>query len=398
MALTHVERALLRDRPERYATMHELRIAGEDWSDRLISASLTWTTEGFGGSNLDFTVEGSLAGWSDAPVSFGIGYGRDDIDTYFKGRLQMPKDHENLPQASGVAFGPFRLLTNGYMTNTVTYQGRNLEFVFMDLSRRAEYNTGDFLVLGGRKYKVPAGEMYAMGTSLQEVASSIAEHAKFVGFDAPGGRRIVMPTPKPGSNGSIKGIYSPDNYKTFSVEPNHEIAYHSVVVYRSEGSTFGGAPVYAERVIDAPVRFRPAKSRVYYISDFPGTQGQASDEAMRMAMSLRNGELTYSMTAPFNRDMTLYDGFRAIVVKNLRGGKQQRFTYICTIKEINVTYNPGAVEMTVGGTCYEVRNEEFEIDDRYEARATSYGVVVPSVELTRPEDLFAPPEDYTFIG
>lgn len=398
MALTHGERAQLRDRPSKYATAHRLLIGGEDWSDRLVTASFEWTTEGASGSNMDFEVEGSLEEYTDAPLSFSIGYGRDDVKPYFRGRVQMPTDHETLPRASAVAFGPFRLLTDSFLTNTVTYQGKNLEYIFMELSRRAEYNTGDFLVLGGRKFNLPAGELYPMGTSLQEVASSVMGKAKFVAFDAPGGRRIVMPEPKPGSNGSIKSIYTPDNYKTFSTTPRTEVSYHSVHVYRSEGSTWGGGSVSAVRAIDAPVRFRPAKSRVMYVSDFPGTQSQAADEAARLAMALRDGEKNFSMTAPFNRNLSLYDGFRAIKIKNTPDGKRVRQTYICTIKQMSANYSAEAAEITVSGTCYEVKNDVLEIEDIFEARATSYGVVVPTIEQTTPSDDFIFTDDYTLIG
>jgi hypothetical protein len=396
MALTHSERAQLQDRPEEYAAMHRLTIAGEDWSHKLLGASFDWTTEGAAGSNMDFSVEGSLEGYQDAPLTFGFGYGRDDIRTYFRGRVQMPQDHDTLPQSSAVAFGPFRLLTDTFMRNTVTYQGKNLEYIFMDLSRRAEYNTGDFLVLGGKKYNQPAGEIFSMGTSLQEVASSVMAKAKYVAYDAPGGKRVVMPEPKPGSNGSIKSVYRPDNYKTFTTEPNHEVAYHSVHVYRSEGSTWGGGSVSSERVIDAPVRFRPAKSRVFYVSDFPGTQSQAADEAMRLAMALRDGEKKFTMTAPFNREISLYEGFRAVRVKNQPDGQRLQQTYICTIKQISATYNPGSVEMTVSGSCYEVKTQKLTIDQRFEPRATSYGVVVPEFHHAPMEEGFAVPDEYTF--
>lgn len=398
MALSHAERAQLRDRPQEYAAMHQLTIAGEDWSDRLLGATFEWTSEGASGSNMDFSVEGSLDGYQDAPVRFDIGYGRDDVKPYFRGRVQKPVDHETLPQSSAVAYGPFRLMTDSFMTNTQTYQGRSLEYIFMELSRRAEYNTGDFVVLGGRKYKLPAGEIYPMGTALQEVASSVMTRAKFVAFDAPGGKRIVMPEPKPGSNGSIKSVYSPDTYKTFNTEPNHDVSYHSVHVYRSEGSTWGGGPVSAERRVDAPVRFRPAKSRVMYVSDFPGTQSQAADEAMRLAQALRDGEKLFTMTAPFNRELSLYDGFRCTRVKNLPDGTKRRETFICTIKQMGVSYNLTGPEITVSGTCYQIMNESMEIADMFEPRATSYGVVVPSLVYTTPEDIFAPTEDYTFIG
>jgi hypothetical protein len=399
MALTHTERAGLRDRPARYGAIHELWIAGEDWSNALMSASVAWTAEGAGGSNLDFTVEGSLEGLQDAPVRFGIGYGRDDVRTYFRGRLQMPKDHEQLPQASGVAFGPFRLLTDAFMRNTMTYQGKNLEYVFMDLSRRAEYPPGDFLVLGGRNYDVPAGDIYSMGTSLQEVAAGIMEKAKYVAFDLPGGKRIVMPQPKPGSNGSIKAVLDPSQYKTFTTDPSHETSYYSVVVYRNEGSTWGGGPVYSERVIDAPTRFKPPKSRVYYVPDFPGSQSQAADEAMRLAMNLRDREKTFTITMPFNRTIALYDGFRVIRVKNRKDKKRIREVYICTIdKDIAVEYTPGSLQMTATGVCYQIRDERLEIDTRFEKRATSYGVVVPTIEDTTFAEDFVIPDSFTPIG
>ncbi len=377
--LTHTERAQLRDKTEEFAGIHDLQIAGEDWSKKLLTASFAWTAEGAGGSNMDFEVEGNLEPLVDAPVSFAFGYGREDVSRYFRGRLQMPKEHDTLPQSSGIAFGPFRLLTDTYLRNTVTYQGKNLEYLMMDLSRRAEYPSGEFQILGGRKYNIPAGELFAMGTSLQEIANSVLERAKYVAFDAPGGRRIVMPKPVPGSNGSIKAVYQPGQYKTFTTEPSHEIAYHSVVVYRHDNSTWGGGAVYAERAVDAHVRFRPPKSRVFYVPDFPGTQSQAADEAMRLAKVLRDGEQQFSITMPFNRNITLYDGFRVTRIKNLGNGIQQREVYICTVdKEIAVTYAPGNVEMTMTGHCYEVKNERFEIDKRFEKRATSYGVVVPS--------------------
>lgn len=361
------------DRDASLAANHKLTIAGENWSSSLISARVTYTTD-VGGSGLELEVMGSLEEYQDAPIRFSLGYG-DRLVEYFVGRIYMPRDDDIQNKATATAFGPFRIMADQQLGTNETFVGRSLEWVIMELSRRAEHAPGEIVVINGRKYNVLPGESFAFDSQMSDVVNTICEKAEFVGIDQIGGRRVFMPRPRPGSNAQYKTTYTPGDYIAFSIDPKDEMSYFKVLVYRNG---VGATPaVKAERRIDNTGRFQPPKNRWYVVSDFAGTQDEAKEECYRLAVNLREKEKSFSMDMFFNPDLHLYDGFRSVRTKFNNDDKQATKTYSCTIDDsISVDYSPGTPAiMTVSGSCYEIKRERIEVREAPRTIAVSSGVL-----------------------
>ncbi len=368
MPYTFTELSKMKDRGPELAVSHELWIDGVNHSEDLISATVTYSTDA-GGSGMDFDMWGSLDDYQDAPVELHLGYGPWKVP-YFKGRIQAPKDNEIINTASATAFGPFRLMVEQVLGSNETFIGRTLEWVIMECANRAGYGTGQIVVVNGRTYRVKPGEAFPFDNKLSDVVTSLMSKAEFIGVDQPGGRRLFMPKPIPGSNTDFKTTYTSDDYMTASMDKSNETSYHKVVVYRNGDN--GKPVVYAERKIDSQALYQPPRNRWFVVSDFIGNQREAGDEAYRLAMSLRNVERNFSMSTLFNPDLHLYDGFKLVKIKN---DKQKVYAASIT-SGITVNYAPGTPAiMELTGSAYEIKRERQEIKKAPKRYAVSPGLL-----------------------
>lgn len=367
MAPTFTKIAQRADRGPEESLSHELWISGRNYSESLISATVTYTTD-VGGSGLEFSAMTDLEDFEDERMRLELGYGDKKVP-YFTGKLTNAKDGEKSGIATAQGFGPFRLMAENDIGRSETFTNRTLENVVMDLSRRAGHGGGEIEIRGGRSYRVPPGEQFLFDTKCLDVMNTLLEKAEFVASDLPGGKRLVMPKPKPGANTGFDALYTPDNYTALTVDPTHAVTYHSVVVYRmGENNT---PVVYAERdcVKTAP------KGRRYIVSDFPGTQTEAEQKAYELAILLRAGERTFSMTTFFNPDINLWDGFKAVRLKK-KQGKWWRYVYNCQVdSSISMSYAPGSNMMELQGSCYEIKSQRAPVSDDPLSPAVSPGVV-----------------------
>lgn len=332
---------------------HRLIVDDEDWSDRLISCTVSFRADA-GSSGMEFNVTGSTEDYTDAPVRFSLG--EDRVKEYFRGRLQAPDDDEKLDRSTAKVYGPFRIMAEQQLGKNETFVGNTLEYVILECSKRAGHDNGDIIVHKGDKYVVQQGEQFPFDNKMGEVIKSLMDKANFVGVDQPGGFREFMPKPRPGVNKEYKSILNTDDYITFELKPKDELAYYKVVVYRNGDD--GKPVVYAEREIDAPVRIQPPKNRWFVVSDFAGEQEDAGDECFKLAEELRGGQKNFTIETFFDRKLQLYDGFLTV---RYRAGEDR--TYVCYVDDgIDVNYSPGSPAlMTVTGSAHELKYQRKKV-------------------------------------
>lgn len=360
---------------------HKLIVAGRNFSHRLIDATITYNTD-IGGSGIQFSVYGTeLQDYINAPMSFWIGYG-EKLVPYFVGKLQLARPAENLNILTAQAFGPYRLLVGQILRSQETFIGNTLEYVVMECFRRAGADLSKVEIRSGRKYRIQEAEQYVYDSGLSDIVTSVLEKANFVGMDVPGGKRLILPTPRPGINVAHKTTYSPDNYYEFSLTPKDEELYYSVMVYRRDEN--GNDIFRIEQEIDPFSKFTPPRNKVLVVSDFPGDIFEAGEKAFEMAQAYRTGENSFSMTIPINPDLVLYDGFRAVQERILLDEKRrEERVYSCTIDgEIVISYSPGEGNMSLGGSAVELVRERVMKEIKNPVPSISTGVIRKSVDHT----------------
>ncbi len=356
------------ERPPELPITHELWIGGEDRSNKLISSTTTYTTD-VGGSGFEFNYLGDLEKHEDDPITFKVGYG-DNLVPYFVGKIVSAKDDDESGKATAQGFGPFRLMAESNIGTNESFQGQTINNIAFDLSNRCELTPKNMVVLNGRSYVLPARELFTWDTKCLDVLNTVMEDADFVASDLPGGRRIVMPRPRPGVTKGFVASYDPDSYMELAIDPLHTTTYHDVVVYRNGDNN--EPVVFASRVCND----KAPKNRDYVVSDFPGTQQEAEDKAFALAEAMRAGEREFSMTTFFNPELLLWEGFRCIKRKRV-DGDWYWYVYNCTIDNSTVlNYAPGEARMEVSGKCYELRNYRTKIEE-----PTIQRIVSPSIHI-----------------
>ncbi len=366
-------------------TIHKLTIAGENWTRNLISSTITYSSDA-GGSGMELEMYGSWEDYRDAPIQFWLGKEGKPLDSLFKGKIRLPKDNLNINTSSISAFGPFRLMSDQVLGTTETFVGKTLEYVIMELARRAGHPAGSIEVINGRQYKVEPGEQFAFDTTMNDVINLLMEKAEFVGIDLPGGRRQFRPKPKPGSNIGYRGRLTPNDYIEFTLDNKDESTYRKVIVYRNGEN--GKPVVWAERDVNFPTRFAPPRQRWYTVADFAGNQQEAANEAVSLAAMLRKGEKNFSISKLYDGPVVLYDGFE---IERVRENVSR--TYSATVtSDITISYavgSPGLISFN--GEAFEKRGDMRVIKQTEKTIAVSPGV------LTRHAPLDITPDDDLII-
>lgn len=330
---------------------HIMHIEGENWTHQLRSVNITYTTD-VGGSGMQFSVFGDLEGYDDALITLWLGYGKW-YTPYFQGRIQAPREEDERGISSAVAFGPFQTMGTQQLGTDETFIGKTLAWVVLEMARRASHAPGEVLVVNGDRYYIPAGEQFPFDNLMGDVLTTLCDKANFTAFDVPGGRRVVMPKPRPGSNANYKTSYSDGDYISFRLEPAYDMTYAKVIVYRNGQD--GKPEVYSERAIEYHEgRRKPPPNRWYVVSDFVGDGAAAEQETYDLGVALTGGEKKFVMSCFFNPTLLLYDGFRAH-----KKTKNTMRSYSCSIDQsIELAYSPGEPGlMTLTGSAYELRGE-----------------------------------------
>lgn len=350
--------------------IHRLEIGGEDWTADLISASIAFRADA-GSSGMDFNVYGSLEEYVNAPIALYLGPDRDNLRLYFSGTLYTPQDDDKLDTSQAMGFGPFRTMVEQSLGTNETFIGKTLEYVIMECAHRSQTMPGQIVVVNGNTYRVQQGESFPFDNKIGDVLNTLMGKANFVGIDQPGGRRLFMPRPVPGSNSNFKRVYTASDYSEFTIDPRAEASYKKVIIYRN-GSN-GEPEIYVEREVNANLRFKPRDNSFFVVSDFAGSGQDAQNETYRLAEELRNGQLGFSLKIEFDSDLSVYDGVRVVRIKS-----GQERTYACFIDGgIDIDYSPGSpAMMTIAGMAYEIKRDRRMIP--VTPKSFSYSGVVPS--------------------
>lgn len=354
--------------------VHQLEVGGRNFSHRLIDAAVTYNTD-IGGSGIQFSVYGTeLQDYINAPMTFWIGYG-EQLVPYFVGKVQRVQPSENLNIATAQAFGPYRILVGQILRSQETFIGKSLEYVVMECFKRAGADLSKVEIRRGDRFKVQEAEQYTYDSLLSDIVSSLLETADYVGMDLPGGKRLILPTPRPGVNVAHKTTYAPSHYYDFSLTPKDEELYFSVMIYRRDEA--GNDLFRIEQEIDPYSKFKPPRNKVLVLPDFPGDVFEAGEKAYETAQAYRSGENSFSMTIPINPDLILYDGFKAVQERTLIDSEQkEERVYSCTIDgEITISYSPGEGNMSVTGSAVELVRERVVKEIRSPIPSISTGII-----------------------
>lgn len=357
---------------------YDLFIGGVQYTSQVRSISGTFDSRS-GGSGIQIETFESLEGLEDAPVELWVGYG-GQTTKYFAGTLQEPGD---LAGGKAAAYGPFKLMADQRMGEFVRYQGVNLNYVLLDLMDRAGYAYGLTEVIGGDGVSVE-DVSYEEEVSLLEAARDVTDAARYILYDRPGSRRRAMPEPRPGSITGSKALYTESHYPLNALEitTSREQHWSKVIVMRR--GTDGEEAVKAEADVAIRSRFTPPENRIMYVEDFPGTQGEAEQEAFDLAARMAFGEYSFNLSNIWlNPELEPWDGIQverterrpAHLSPNGKSGKYL-VGYRCLLSG-SIDFNIGLNEhhMSVSGTA--VRVSEVRIPDpiRINLRALSSGLV-----------------------
>jgi hypothetical protein len=339
-----------------YAPTHRLWIGGENFTENLRTADVSYTSDG-GGSGTQMQLRGNLQDYDNAPVTLSLGYG-DQFVPYFTGRMQRPQYFPRLDYTSGNAFGPYKLMADQLLEEEKTYEGFSLRDALDDLIRKASYKRGEVEVRGGGEFTIEGDDLYVWNNTLGEIASSLCEKAQYIGMDQPVGKRLFRKRPRPGVTGTIKESYDPSEYRvdSFALTPSTEVTYAKVTVQRvaKDGTELG---LYSQKVGKKQL-FLPPPKRIYTVMDFLGDAVAAQREASDTAYWLREGDYGFSFEFPMNPTLELYD---ILQVKAMH--RNLLYTFRGAISgDIGVTYQaatrdaPGVANMSVSGDAIIVQN------------------------------------------
>jgi hypothetical protein len=297
-----------------------LRLGTEDFTDRLISAEVTFSREGEAG--MRFNVLGSLRAlqYERARVSFSFGYGTKVVP-YFRGRLADPFDATSGLNSEATAYALKTELGQRYFAQRLDYGEWDLRDAFDDVIDRFGADTDRFEFRGTHSTELaPDIGEFGLEVSLSEALDTILEPMQFVMYDQPGGM-VIVERSHLASLGTDEvfsgaGTYEPQDYPKdgFTFSESMRTFYSSVVIFRRD-ETFagGGGPtvpglgppagrgsphvdtpedeyaVYAEETIANSGQFNVQQGRNYLVPDYPGGQEHAEREALLLKTAIERG-------------------------------------------------------------------------------------------------------------
>ena len=285
-----------------------LRIGTEEYTNRMVSAEVTFSSEG--DSSIRFVVAGNLRAlqYERARVELWFGYGTKLVP-YFRGRLADPVDMASGLHSEATAYGLGTQLGNRYAQGRIDYGGWDLRDAWWDLIDRfgAEPDRFDFW---GEHSTTLANDISEFGLegSLREIEETILEPMQFKSFDHPGGMRIVkrshLSTLGTENVFSGAGHYNVQHYPKdgFTFDQSMQNFYADVVIFRRTNEYAGGGgeggsgtpddneyAVYATEPVADPGPFHVHEGRDYVVADYPGGQEHAEREAELLATALGRG-------------------------------------------------------------------------------------------------------------
>jgi hypothetical protein len=377
-----------------------LTVGGEDLSNRLVQAEVTYSASGESG--MTFTVGKNLYLHSRERqfVNLEIGYG-NTLVPFFLGRLSTPKDHRSGLYSEATAYGPSGDLGSRYFRGRVSYANFDAMVAALDIWNRCmggDNSSAQFIWDAPSTVLEGELEQFGLEHSFLEALQACLEPLGLIGCDQPNGNFLVTEPMKTGAlvGGGLHGTWGMGSVPFepgFVFGESGRNIYNNVVVFRRSEEYAGGseagagqpgmlpfedgwvpaewygssaqnesnvveAPeseyaVYAERPVgDSQFRRRP-----YLIPDYPGRQEAAQQLAEKIAATLNLGVGRFEVEiAPC--DYALYDLFgveqeQQEVPFGDVSGPLWNVLYACQIEEIGLTIAPSTYRMTLSGAACE---------------------------------------------
>lgn len=280
----------------------ELFVGGIPWTRHAQSLQLENSGDD-GGTTVTFQTKKPLDRMVDRPVRITL-----DDKPYFEGTLKRPGQEGGSRFVQGaVALGPFAEMASQFFGEQTSYTGRYLREALYDIAEKAHEASGVLEVMGGDHIQIEEAD-FTEETSLVEGATSLTTPSNFVLMDNKGPGQSAFRRPRTGGTGQAKRRYTPDDYEegNFTLEYKSDAPYAKVVIFRrGENDDYD---VRAVQPIAQSGDRRARERRIWYITDWPGTQEAADQEAYEVARDLEK-ESTFSLTVPLIYDAWRWDRF-----------------------------------------------------------------------------------------
>lgn len=258
-----------------------LTIGGEDLSDRLVSAEVTYSSSGESG--MTFTLARNLYSHNRERqfVNLEIGYG-STLVPFFLGRLSQPKDHRSGLYSEATAYGPSGDLGSRYFRGRVSYANMDAATAALDIWNRCFAGDNSAALFS---WNAPTttleGDLETFGFehSFLEALQAVLEPLGLIGADQPDGNFVVRQPLRMDqvTRANLQGIFGEGSYPKdpgYSFGESTRNIYNNVVIARRSEEYAGGSAAGAGQpgmVQDAQGNWVPA--------EFYGSGAQTSANA-----------------------------------------------------------------------------------------------------------------------
>lgn len=331
-----------------FSPHYRLTLGGKVITDRLYDCSVTYSADGT--SDLTINADTDLERYEGAEAVLEIGYG-DNLWPYFGGWVEEPEiDHWGGPSTCD-CYGPFKELGELYFDDDVTYAGKTLGDVIVDVHLRAGRIKSTYQIKGSPGYLLTGEEAgVAIGTTFSDGLGNMLEMANWRSSDRPSFERLYTPLPRPHPSANVSATYTEAHYPPNGFRARVGKPYGAVGAFaRLEDGSFAWPPVL--------VRVRPEvpASRIYWLEDYQGSEQDAFKECGQLASMLEAGIFTWTLEGiSANPELLLYDTIR-VHTTELRdeGGRfKERYeaVYACMIdSSVSVDVSREGMPMNLAG-------------------------------------------------
>lgn len=367
-----------------------LKIGGEDYTRRLISASVTYSREGT--ASMQFAVIGNLraADKQRAPMRFWIGYGTKLIP-YFTGRLANPVDSPSGLYSEASAYALATQLGQRYFQHRTDYAGWDLRAAVNDLWDNHFGASDERLEFLGMHSTTLAEDLSSFGyeVSMLEALQTLLEPMQFIAYDQLAGIFTIKRNHL-ASLGTVDpmagaGHYDPHEYPKdgFTFDQSMANFYDDVTIFRRKDTYAGGGgpgvsganpdepdsdeyDVFVNKVvagdsgISNPNPFVVNEGRDFVVADYPGQQEHAARERGLLVASFSRGvgrgewecfpcDYDLGDHVVVRRDEQIHDPAYLFSRGTYRQSQIDRVGYLMSVEETNFTMRARMVGSTAVG-------------------------------------------------
>ena len=346
-----------------YSPSVRLVIGGVDVSEDISEEGLKLSySVSDGNSELSLSVHRNLSELVNSTAVLWLGYGEEMVE-YWAGKLYD----------SSTAWGPYKRMSSQHLRDRADYRTWEVTHAMYDLCWRSGFRHGEIEIRKG-KNQILDGDtaIFVKQVALEEALSQLASNAGYTRTDMPAGRRLIMPTPRPGATGEAVARYDEDSIPVdddgnllFTAEAGEftRNLYSAVRVFRDAED--GSSEIDVFQPVDVSTRQKPLPGSFFEVPEFTGDIDAAREVAAQYARLLSRGTYACSLgPVPFNNISPL-DSLECEVEERelpLAGGQVsdrflRTYSYIAD-DSIEVEVSKEA------GNSLEVSGEGIRIDER----------------------------------